>query len=72
MIDDKYTPYVNFEHGILSRLGFKLKSDENDEKAVCYSIRHGDYSLIYDEIMTVEQNEMANYDSADRKNMNGY
>ena len=34
MIDNKYTPYVNFESGILSRLCFKLKSEEEDEKAV--------------------------------------
>ena len=67
MIDNKYTPYVNFESGILSRLCFKLKSDDDDEKAVLYSIQCGDSSLIYDEIMTVEQNEISNYDKADRK-----
>ena len=67
MIDNKYTPYVNFESGILSRLCFKIKSEEEDEKAILYSIQQGDSSLIYDEIMTVEQNEISNYDKADRK-----
>ena len=66
MIDNKYTPYVNFETGILSRLCFKIKSEEEDENPVIYSIKHGDSSLIYDEIMPVDQN-MSPYDIADRK-----
>ena len=32
MIDNKYTPYTKFENGILSRLLFKIKCEENDEK----------------------------------------
>ena len=55
MIDNKYTPYVNFDRGILSRLCFKIKAEEDDEKAIFYSIQHGDSSLIYDEIMIIEQ-----------------
>ena len=67
MIDNKYTPYVNFDSGILSRLCFKIKAEEDDEKAIFYSIQHGDSSLIYDEIMTIEQSQIKNYDTADRK-----
>ena len=48
-----YTPYAKFENGILSRLLFKMKCAETDEKPILYSIQHGDSSLIYDEIMTV-------------------
>ena len=65
MVDNKYTPYVTFESGILSRLGFKVKSDGDDD-AVLYSIQHGDSSMVTNEIMTVEQNEIINYDKADK------
>ena len=46
MIDNKYTPYARFENGILSRLLFKIKCEENDENTMLYSIQHGDSSLI--------------------------
>ena len=65
MVDNKYTPYVTFESGILSRLGFKVKSDGDDD-AILYSIQHGDSSMVTNEIMTVEQNEIINYDKADK------
>ena len=67
MIDNKYIPYVNFESGILSRLCFKIKSEETDEKPIIYSVQLGDSSLIYDEIMPIEQNQISSYDKADRK-----
>ena len=60
-----YTPYVTFESGILSRLGFKVKSD-GDVNAILYSIQHGDSSMVTNEIMTVEQNEVINYGKADK------
>ena len=71
MVDNKYTPYVTFERGILSRLGFKVKS-VGDDDAILYSIQHGDSSMVTNEIMTVEQNEVINYDKADKACMNGY
>ena len=37
------------------------------KKLFFYSIQCGDSSLIYDESMTVEQNDISNYDKADRK-----
>ena len=67
MVDNKYVPYVSFESGILSRITFKLKYEEEDENAVVYSIQHGDSSMIDNEIMTIEKDEMINYDKADRK-----
>ena len=66
MIDNKYIPYVSFEHGILSRLCFKIKFCEDDEKPIVYSIQHGDSSMIENEIMATEANEITNYDKADR------
>ena len=65
MVDNKYTPYVTFESGILSKLGFKLKQND-EEDAILYSIQHGDSSMVTNEIMTVEQDEIVNYDKADR------
>ena len=66
MLDNKYTPYVSFESGILSRLCIKIKAEEEDEKPLFYTINHGDSSLIYDEIMPVNE-KMLPYDNADRK-----
>ena len=37
------------------------------KKTILYSIQHGDSSLIYDEIMTVEQNEISKYGKTDRQ-----
>ena len=65
MVDNKYVPYVNFESGILSKITFKFKHEDDDENAVVYSI-HCDSSMIDNEIMTVEKDEIANYDKADR------
>ena len=56
MLDNKYTPYITFESGILSRVSFKLKYDED---AVTYTIQHGDSSMIENEIMTVEEDEIS-------------
>ena len=67
MLDNKYTPYITFESGILSRVSFKLKYDEDDEDAVTYTIQHGDSSMIENEIMTVEEDEISKYDKADRE-----
>ena len=53
MVDNEHTPYVTIESGILSRLGFKVKSDGDDD-AILYSIQHGDSSLVTNEIMTGE------------------
>jgi len=72
MIDNKYTPHVKVEHGILSRICFKIKYDETDEKAVLHSIQHGDSSMIEEEIMTVEADEISAYDKADQKCTSGY
>ena len=72
MIDSKYVPYACFDKGILSRLSFKLKYDEEDEEPVMYSIQHGDSSMVENELMTVEQDEIVPYDQADQKYMNGY
>ena len=66
MVDNKYVPYVNFESGILSKITFKGKHEDDDDKVVVYSIQHGDSSMIDNEIMTVEKDEIANYDKADR------
>ena len=66
MVDNKYIPYTSFESGILSRLSFKLKHQIDDEKATVYSIQQGDSSMIENEIMTVEQDEIKPYDKADR------
>ena len=65
MVDNKYTPYVTFESGTLSRLGFKVKSDGEGD-AVLYSIQHGDSSMVTNESMTVDQNEVIHYDKADK------
>ena len=42
-----------------------MKSDGDDD-AILYSIQHGDSSMVTNEIMTVEQNEIINYDKADK------
>ena len=67
MIDNKYTPYVCFDKSILSRVAFKLKLNELDDRAIVYSIQHGDSSMIENEIMTVNKDEIKPYDEADRK-----
>ena len=64
-VDNKYTSYNTFESGILGRLSFKLKHQIDDEKAVVYSIEHGDSSMIENEIMPVEQDETKAYDKTD-------
>ena len=66
MLDNKYTPYVSFEKGVLRRLCFKLKQNEDDEEAILYSIQYGDSSMIENEIMDVQENEITEYDKADR------
>ena len=66
MVDNKYIPYTQFECGILKRLCFKLKNVDDDDEAVIYSIEHGDSSMVENEIMTVEADEIKNYDKADR------
>ena len=65
MLDNKYTPYVSFDKGVLSRLCFKVKQNEEDE-AVLYSIQYGDSSMVENEIMDVQENEITEYDKADR------
>ena len=67
MIDNKYIPYAKFESGILSRLCFKIKYEDEDEKPVLHSIQHGDSSMVENELMTVDENDITNYDKADRK-----
>ena len=66
MVDDKYIPYTQFDHGILSRLSFKLKNEEDDEKAVIYTIEYTDSSMVENEIMPIESSNIKNYDKADR------
>ena len=45
---------------------FKLKDEENDEEAVEYCIEHSESTMIENEIMSVQANEINNYDKADR------
>ena len=48
------------------RLSFKLKNKIEDEKAIIYSVEHGDSSMVENEIMPLEQEEIKPYDKADR------
>ena len=66
MVDDNYTSYTQFDHGILSRLTFKLKNKEDDEKAIIYTIEYTDSSMVENEIMPIEPSDITNYDKADR------
>ena len=66
MIDNNYMPYVTMEKGILSRILFKLKYDDDDIEPVMYSVHHGDSSMVENEIMPIEENEVVSYDKADK------
>ena len=66
MVDDTYMPYTQFDYGILSRLSFKLKNKEVDEKAIIYTIEYTDSSMVENEIMPIEPSDITNYDKADR------
>ena len=66
IIDDKYIPYTQFHYSVLSRLSFKLKNEEDDEKAIIYTIAYTDSSMVENEIMPIEPIDISNYDKADR------
>ena len=67
MIDNKYIPCAKFEKGILSRLCFKIKFDDSDVEPFLCSIQQGDSSMVDNELMALDDDEISEYDKADRK-----